>query len=353
MVSMIRYIFLFSLVALTACGKNEFNLEFHLSADVTENYNVNYYASSKNGGKTIQAVASVREGICELKGFTISPTLVYITKRNSVLPLIIYAEKSNKIEISGEDKDPLRWIVKGNIINDCLSDWRLQNKEILEECLPDSVNEAVGRYIVDNPDNPVSTILMLCYFDRKVNERRYDELMGMLKGGAKNPEWLRIIGRTDQIYHSYSYPARLENMVMRSTKKGGDTLFIDKNNPVILLFWENGYTKRKAMIDSIKSLEKEFPDSARIISDVCLDIDSVGWKNAMKKDSLYKEMKRFWAPAGLTDPTMMKLKVDALPYFIVFNKEGIQKYRGTDLGDAIKEYRILFHATDSTLNSKP
>ena len=347
MVSIIRYLFLFSLVVLTACGKNEFKLEFELASDVTENYDVNYYASDKNGGKTIQAVASVREGKCELTGFTKFPTLMYVTKRRSLLPLVIYAERNNKIEISGEDKDPLYWDIKGNEINETLSLWRESNKEIMKKCLPDSVNEAVGRFVEENPENPVSTILMLCYFNRKENEKRYDELMGLLKGEAKNQDWLMMIGRTDQLYHSYSYPARLENMVMRSTKKGGDTLVIDKKNPVLLLFWETGYSKRKAIIDSIKALEKEFPDSARIIADVCLDIDSVGWRNAMKKDSLYKEMKRFWAPSGLAHTTMMKLKVDAIPYFIVFNKEGVQTYRGADLSEAIKEYRTLFNSKDS------
>ncbi|MCH5234170.1 MAG: hypothetical protein J1E16_02675 [Muribaculaceae bacterium] len=353
MVSVIRYLFLLSLVVLTACGKNEFNLDFRLEKDVTENYNVNYYASAKNGGRTIQAVASVREGNCELKGFTQQPTLLYITKRNSVLPLVIYAEKNNKIEISGEGKEPLDWDVKGNEINEILSAWRLDNKEIMSECVPDSVNNAVERFVEENPESQVSTILMLCYFDRKVNERKYTELMGMLKGEAKNTEWLRIIGRSDQLIHSYSYPARLESMVMRSAKKGGDTLIIDKKNPVLLLFWESGNSDRKVMIDSIKALEKEFPDSSRIIADVCLDIDSIGWKNTMKKDSLYKDMKRFWAPAGLNETRMQKLKVAAIPYYIVFTKEGVQSYRGTDLSDAINEYRTLFNSSDSTLNQSP
>ncbi|MCH5242615.1 MAG: hypothetical protein J1F67_09375 [Muribaculaceae bacterium] len=350
MVSLIRYLFLLSLVVFTACGKNEFNLEFQLATDVTENYNVNYYASDTKGGRTIQAVASVREGKCDLKGYTKRPTIVYITQRASVLPLVIYAERNNKIEISGENKDPLDWEVRGNLINETLSEWRIENKEIMVKCTPDSVNKAVGSFVEENPENPVSTILMLCYFNRKVQERRYEELMGMLKGDAKDPEWLGMIGRTDQIYHSYSYPARLESMVMRSAKKGGDTLFIDHKNPIFLLFWETGYTNRKVIIDSIKSLEKEFPDSLRIIADVCLDIDSIGWKNAMKKDSLFKEMKRFWSPTGLTDPTMMKFKVTAIPYYIVFNKEGVQSYRGTELSDAITEYRTLFNSKDSTLN---
>ena len=347
MVSLTRYIFLFSLVILTACGKNEFDLEFELATDVTDNYNVTYYATDYQGGATVQAVASVREGKCELKGFTRKPTIVYITTRKSILPLVVYADKGNKIKISGETGQPLEWNVEGTEINDSLSNWRLKYREIWNDCLPDSVNNAVEKYVEANPDGKVSTILMLSYFNRKVNENKYNELMGSLRGEARSSELLQSLGRADQVNHFYSFPARLENMVMRSVNKGGDTLSTDKKNPVFLLFWETGNSDRSSMIDSIKVLEKEFPDFSRIIADVCLDIDSTAWKNAMRRDSLYEDMKRFWAPLGLTHPTMMKMKVDAIPYFIVFDKEGVQSYRGTEISEAMSEYRRLFNSSDS------
>lgn len=347
MVSIKHYIFLLSIVIFTACGKNEFNMEFNIASDVTDNYNVTYYATDIRGGITVQAVASVREGKCELKGVTKLPTLVYITQRNSILPLVLYADKGNKIEISGDSKQPLDWNVEGNEINVGLSEWRLTNKNIFIECNSDSVNSAVRNYVEKNPESPVSTILMLCYFDRKINEREYNELLGSLKGEAKNSDWLKIIGRSDQLIHSYSFPARLESLILRSINKGGDTLMIDKKNPAMLIFWETGYSEKKSLIDSIKAMEKEFPDSSRLIADICLDIDSMAWRNAIKKDSLYKDMKRFWVPSGLTDPKMMKFKVDAIPYFIVFDKEGVQSYRGKEISEAMDDYRRIFNSSDS------
>ena len=348
MVSRMRYIFLFiTAILLTACGKNEFNLEFDLPVDVTDNYNVIYFATDIKGGATVQAVASVREGKCELKGITKRPTLVYITRRNSRLPLVLYAERGNKINISGDNDEPLDWKVEGNAVNDSLSVWRLQNLDIWKDCVADSVNNAVEKFVDENPENPVSTILMLCYFDRKINERQYNRLMAGLKGEAKNPDWLGLLGRSDQLLHSYSFPARLESLIMRSLNKGGDTLKIDKKNPVFMIFWETGFQERKGIIDSIKVLEKEFPDSSRIIADICLDMDSVAWKNAMRRDSLYKDMKRFWSPLGMNDPAVMKLKVTAIPYFIVFDKEGMQSYRGKEISEAMKDYRNIFNSADS------
>lgn len=329
-----------------ACGKNEFILDFNLAKEVTDNYNVTYYATDTKGGLTIQAVASVREGKCELKGATKLPTLVYVTARKSPYPLILMAEKGEKIGIEGQGKDPLEWEVEGNPINKTLTEWRLENYEVLSSNQVDSVNSIVGKFVKNNPENPVSTILMLCYFNRKIDEKGYSDLMASLRGEAKDTKWLKLIGRTDQIFHAYAYPARLESLILRSTNKKGDTLLINHKKPVFLFFWHTGYTDKKIMVDSLKVLEKEIPDTSLLVADICLDVDSLAWRSGIRRDSLEK-IKRFWVPLGVSDPTMMKIKVDALPYFIVFNKEGHQHYRGNDLNEAMKEYRELYETTDS------
>ena len=346
MVSNVRYIFFFSMLVLMSCGKNEFTLDFNLNSEITENYNVIYYATDIKGGRTVQAVASVRDGKCILNGVTKKPTLTYITARNSSLPLVIYAEKGNKIKISGESKDPLQWIVEGNEINMQLSEWRVKNFEILSGKETDSINSVVKKYVEDNLDNPVSAILILCYFNRDKNERLYTQLMSSLKGEARQYEWLKRIGRVDQLSHNYFYPARLQSLVMRSIKDGADTLIIDEKNPALLLFWQTGDNERKTLIDSLKAMEKEFPDTSIIVADICVDVDSISWKSVMKKDSLYK-IKRFWAPAGLADQTVMKFKVPRLPYYIVFDRKGQQYYRGSDLSEAITDYRYLFSSKDT------
>lgn len=346
MVSYMRYLFLIPLLLLMACGKNEFYLEFDLQKDVTENYTVNYYATDIKGGVTIQAVASVREGKCELKGVTKRPTIAYITNRNSKLPLVVYAERGNKIDIKEGDVNPLTWVVEGNDINREISQWRQNNLEVLLNNETDSINAAVGIYVEENPENPVSTILMLCYYDRKSNERGYAALMSSIKGIARSTEWLDLIGRSDQLFHKYSYPARLESMIMRSNKEGADTISVNGKNPLFLLFWQTGENQKKEIVDSLKVLEKELPDSAILIADICLDPDSTGWKNSIRRDSI-KITKRFWAPMGLTDRTVMKLKVPTIPYYMVFNKGGEEEYRGTELSEAINEYRRLYHLKDT------
>lgn len=348
----IRHFCIFLLIIFfTACTKNEFTLDFDLASDVTDNFNVTYYATDIKGGITVQAVASVREGKCLLDGVTKLPTLAYITNRRSQYPLLVYIQHGEKIKITGSDNNPLSWMVEGNKINESLSEWRIDNLETFNSNDRDSIDSAIKYFVEENLDNPVSTILLLGYFNRKDNEREYSGLMGEIRGEAKKEQWLRLISRSDQLYHSYSYPARLESMIMRSNEKRVDTLRINDTNPVFILFWENGYSERKNLIDSLKILEKELPDSSLLIADVNLDVDSTSWKSTIKRDSL-QTVKRFWAPSGLNDPTVMKFKVKTIPYFIVFDKEGNQYYRGSELSDAMKEYRIIFNSSDTTQKNK-
>lgn len=346
MVSFMRYIFFFSLLILIGCDKNEFTLNFELSDNITDNFNVTYYATDTKGGITVQAVASVRNGKCLLGCITKKPTLIYITRRKNEVPLVVYGSKKEKIDISGYSDIPLEWNVGGNEINERISHWRENNIDILKNNEVDSVNSAVRNYVEENVEDPVSTILMLCYFDRSVNEKEYASLMASLKGQAKSPEWLTIAGRADQLYHTYYFPAAIQNIVMRAENNGKDTLSIDHKNPLFLFFWHTGDSDKKNITDSIKNLYKEFPDSALLLADICLDADSVAWRNSIRRDSLEK-LKRFWVPSGLADQEIHKFKVDALPYFIVFDKEGHQFYRGTEISEAMKNYRDLYNRKDS------
>ena len=346
MVSNMRYLFLLLLPLLVACGKNKFTLDFDVASDVTDNYNVTYYATDLEGGLTIQAVASLREGRCELEGVTKRPTLVYVSTRKTGYPMVMYVKRGEKIKIEGTDKNPLGWIAENNDINRTLSDWRKENLDALVDNKADSVNLSISRFVEENTDNPVSTLLMLCYYDRSINENEYEALMASLKGNAKDEEWFKITSRADNLVKYYAYPASLESIVMRSVKDGADTLRLNKRDPVILFFWQTGWNERKQMIDSIKVIENEFPDSVRIIADICLDPDSVGWRNAIKKDTL-ANVKRFWTPLGAADPTATKLKVNSLPYYIVFDKDGKQTYRGKEMGEALDKYRMLHNEKDS------
>lgn len=332
---------------LASCGKNEFTLRIDLASDVSGNYNVTYYATAKTGGVTVQAVAPVMNGKYLFTGTTKLPTLVFVSTRATIYPLVIYTTKGENLEITGENKDPLTWNVEGDKINRSLNEWRKENLEALIENQTTKVNEAVGAFIERNATDPAAVILLSVYYDREADERGYSRLLATVKRIPENRDLLRITGSVSQTARDELPPARLFSLIMRSMNEGADTLRISRENPSILWFWKEGVDQRADMVDSLKALVKEFPDSsARLIADINLDIDSMAWRRVIKRDSLEKTA-RLWAPAAQVDPQISLLKVKELPYFIVFDKDGYQSYRGNDISAALKEFRDQYYGSDS------
>lgn len=343
-----RFFFFAFLLMLFSCGKNEFSMQFELPNDITENYNVTYYATVTNGGVTVQAVASVMKGTCILTGYTKLPTIVYLTSRNSTFPMVFYAQKGEKIVISGTDRNPLEWKVGGNKINEELSSWRMDNLEMLKGDNTDSINSSVSLFIEKNPENPVSLILLLNYFDRDQNEETYVKLLSKLQGKIKKENWLGIMSNASLLRYGETPPAQMRSLILRSNQDGADTIRISGKYPLLIWFWNHLTTDRKQTIDSLKVLLKEYPDSSkRIFADIYMDIDSASWRNTIRRDSL-KTYPRLWAPMAQMDRDLSLLKIKEIPYFIVFDSIGKQSYRGADLTEAMKEFRKLQVPNDST-----
>lgn len=325
-------------------------MQFELPDDITENYNVTYYGTVSNGGVTVQAVASIMKGSCLLKGYTKLPTIVYLTSRNSLYPLVFYAKKGEKILISGTEKNPLEWTVGGDKINEELSLWRKDNLDLLKNDSTLGINASVSGFVEKNPGNPVSLILLLNYFNREQDEAGYSKLLSRLQVKIKKDNWLEIMSHASLLSFGEVPPAQMRSLIMRSDRNRIDTIRISGKEPMLIWFWNHLTTDRKQTLDSLKILLKEYPDtSKRIFADVYMDIDSLGWKNIIRRDTL-KTYPRFWAPMAQMDPDLFLLKIKEIPYFIVFDSIGKQSYRGPDLAEAMKEFRKLHIATDSIEN---
>ena len=337
--------FVLTVVLIAGCSGNEFFLDFSLPENVSANYNVVYYADSKKGGMTIQTVAPIIEGKCHFRGVTVLPTLLYLTNRNYECPLIIYAGKGDKIKVTGDTANPYTWKVEGGDINKKLSEWRNENASTLLGTDKNSINTAIEKYVRSNPDDPVSTLLLLTCFYRDKNETLYRDLFNLLEGEARSEKWLNLVSRADQLSFAVRPPAKMKSLVMRSYPKGLDTIYTDSVKATLLMFWDMGIDRKKAYFDSIKTISKEFPDSdSRIIADIYLDNDSISWRNQLKRDTL-SGTARLWVPEGVASRELIQLGVTHSPYFIVFSSSGEQEYRGDVMDSALNVFRRMVNDT--------
>lgn len=326
------------LLTLASCVKNEFRVEFKLPAGVNESYTMLYYVSDSEKGWLYDQVAVVQQGKCQMKGVTRNPTLIYVFQGAQEPGVVIYAERGDKIEITGDSSSPASWTVSGNDINETLSAWRAENRTALSGRDNKRVNDAVAKYVRANPEDPVSTILLEVYYDRSIDTAGFESLSKTLKGKAADVFWTELMSRSDLIGGFEPLKQTASPLILRTAGNGADTIGFSEQ-PALLYFSYNNYDARKDDVSKIKQLLKERTDSGKpqIVS-VSLENDSSSWRYQARMDSL-KGAVVAWMPLSFADPAAVSLGIEKAPCFIVVGKKGKILYRGTSMDDAARKLR--------------
>ena len=334
-----------ALSLLTSCVKNEFKAEFSLPRDTDRQFRVLYYASDPAKGWFVESMISVEKGKAEMLGVTRNPTLVYVFGGGNFPATFFYARRGETLKITAESADPLEWNISGNDVNEALSAWRKSNLKALKEWRPATgtgvkeVNEAVARYVAKNPENPVSTLLLLEYFDRNSDEEGFVANWKKLRGKALDPQWRELVSRSDMLDDPapFSLPRQL---FISSLEKGADTINFGRV-PVLLNFTRGSVNGYDEDVDLLRRLSKNSGDSAsRVIANIIIEFDSLQRASTSRHDSLRGVMES-WIPLGLTDERLRQLGVRSVPQVIVVGTDRKVKYRGNDLKKAASEFEKL------------
>lgn len=338
-------LFLMALL-IVSCVRNQFTVEFNLPQSVNQTYRTLYYASDSKKGWVLEGIMQTDNGKGTMQMATRNPTIVYIFSNAKYPVTFFYAERGDKIVVTGEGANPATWNFDGNKINEELSEWRKSNKSILINRQPGNakstlaVNEAVRKYVDAHPDNPVSTILLLEYFDRRADEDGFVHCLSKLKGDAADGKWREIVSRNDMLMDpgSNDFP---KEIILNTVGTGCDTVRFGRV-PVLLNFSRSMVQNYRENTRELRRIARESGDSSsRIIANILLEPDSMQrWQNA-RYDSL-RNVVEGWAPLGLSDTQISQLGVRRLPFMIVVDRQGKVVYRGDDLGKASEEFKRQF-----------
>lgn len=345
-------VILFAVSALCGCIRNVFSIEVTLPADLTHTYRVQYYAAVSDGGRFVESAIPVSAGKGRIDGVTRNPTIVYLFDAGDTPVLIFYAERGDKIKITGKDANPATWSVAGNEENEAWSKWRLNNLKALEKRDPKEINRAVAAYVKAHPDTKLATLLMLTTFNRREDEPGYLELWNIIPEKVKTPQILMAAGRPDQPVSDITRPDDLGSLRLHAFR---DTVItLDSKAGKITLLWfrrsENNLLTDEVK-DSLRSLHRTFGNSSKLrIAEIAFEPDTVTWVREVLADSTG------WihaiVPAAEASEEAMRLQVGRTPFFIVTDKTGKQCYRGEDIKAAVIEARKLVNKEKNQIPGK-
>lgn len=346
------------LVVAASCVSNEFLVRFKLDKSVNSTYRIVYYASDANGGVLIETAVAVTAGKSEVKGITRFPCMVSVYNGRDIVPAcVFFAERGDEIEITGSEASPLSWSIDGNKTNKRLTEWRLANKQILEDVINartddektarTKLNAAVRKFVEEDPGAAASLVLMSAYYDSSIAPKEYRRLTDMLQESGVMDEYPTLMARHDRLSAVQPAPEdgggrRQKDIVVKSFGRNIDTLrFASGKKPGLLYLWHRDDDTRRADVDSMRGIVKWRGDSARMtVADLCLDMDSAVWVNIVRSDSLRSTL-RGWAPRGLADPDLMEMGVASTPWWIVTSRDGKVVYSGQDAAKAMARLRSV------------
>ncbi len=328
------------LALLTACTKAQFHVEAALRGGDGRNLRFIYLAAGKKQAFMMDQAVPVMDGKLQLEGITARPTIVTVCTQDMSALTQFYAEPGDKITITGDMADPSAWQISGNKINEEWTAWRKSNTAALKSREPRRINKAVEAYVKKNPDNPLSTILMLCVYSRRDDENGFQRLFASLSDKARNAKLLEAIGRADA--GSDYKPTPVKQLGWRTLSDSIDSIanIFPKQHTATLVYFNDRETTRENDLRHLRSLRREIPDSSLALVDVYLGPDTIGIGTRQKTDSI-KAITRTWAFGGVMHSAVSRLGVTNVPYFIVFDSKGRQTYRGTSAESAAKEAKKL------------
>ena len=349
-------------VMLGGCVKNEFKVDFQFPKDHIGNYLTAYYARDSRGGRWMEHTASIQEGVASVGGVTRLPTLIYVSDAsNPGNSILVYAERGDEIRISGNDKDMWAWTVSGNKVSERWSEWRKtaypkkNDRKAFGKCIEE--------YVMNNPKDELSALLLLTEWNRREDPEGFVRLWNKIDKDSRGQQLIEMCGATDLlgVYFTttaegdleYAKDSGMKKLALRSRDNGTDTLKF--NRPVFLYFYNENNNARREAADSMKTLAKAYPDSAkRVLADIYMDSDSTTWVNAIRRDSI-KGAVRAWQPRGLAEEDMVRLGVARLPWFVVKDRNSKEIYAGSDLKDAMAAFRKAAGkpSAKSTAKDKP
>lgn len=334
---------LYSLLALllamqlTGCGNSHFTIKGDFSDGGTQNVRIVYVDGDRIASEWITLINNK----FTFEGSTETPTILYIFNQQRKIIAHALVENGDKIYISGEIKKNYHTKVTGTDLNEEWNNFVNEFSDLLETHRYRRFDEKIDSFIDCNPDNIVSTLLLLNDYSDLTDEEKVKEKLSKISSKAQ-PNYVMNNYYVIQTMNIEQKRQKVMTMPLYSSLDTIENFSPYKHTMNLIYFWKTEDNSRKTDIRELKNIEQTHRSDNFAILDINLDTDTIKWKKAVKRDSI--TWSRYWAVGGVMNRQLSFLQLSATPYYIVVDSTGTQSYSGQSLQEAIAtvERKIKF-----------
>jgi len=317
---------LFPLIAILAaaivssCGESKFSIDGKLPDAGTQNLRAIYLS----GDTIISAWVPVVDGAFRIEGNAEELTVVSIFSSQMREIVNVAVQNGDEITIDGNIKNIYEITVDGTDINSEWHSFLNSHAADFNSKNYEKTDNAIAEFIRKNPDNVVSTLLLMHDYSTP-DSPKARQLLNSISEEARPPQLVSLYSEM------FKTPPRIEKIPSLTLRNGKDSLeLVNMRDYAFTVFhlWKRHDANRDKNISKLKEIDN---DRVRII-DICLDTDTMGWSALCARDSV--DWHRYKAVGGPVDRTIEKLNAGITPFFIVADSTGTQIYRGNQCDKA-------------------
>lgn len=314
---------------LSSCGDDsQFRITGSIDGLGTRHVYIMYVAD----GSVNRFMTTAIDGKFVIDGVSSDYTVVEIFSSTKELVGRVLAKNGQTIECSFNPDDYYAMKIKGNKPTEQWGRFLNENSKVLSTGTPAEVNALVKKYVVDNRDNIVSSLLMMTQYDAIDNESQADSLFSLIEPKAR-PE--KLVDDYRRLLIQVNNSALNVKVRPFSLYSYGDSMerYSPSRSSCSLLYFSTVQSGRDTIISTLRKAFDGYPRRRFKLVDVSFTPDTLSWKNVARMDSV--GWPQVWAVGGVANSVFDELNIPRLPYFIVADSTGKQLYRGASVSRAV------------------
>ena len=316
----------YAICFLWSCGDSDtFTIQGTVDGNPTMNLRYIYFANH-----TLQSgITAARQGKFEFKGSATEPAVLEILD-NDYRPMArLYVVNGDRIECRITRNNPYLLEVNGSDVN---SRWAAFLRQNAEKLSGSGANSVIEKYVAANPDDLVSTLLMVTSYDASRDGLRADSIITMINQDVRPASLVDGFNAMLQrlVAHTVNDPVQPITFLNRR-----DSLvdFRPSARRLSLLALTDATSGRNdSILPALKRLSRKSLRRDVQIAELSADRDTLTWRNDIRNDSA--AWKQGWVAGSISAPGIDRLGIPSVPYFIVVDSSGCQKLRTPSVTDA-------------------
>lgn len=321
-----KSIFMAALIALTAssCGNSD---SFRISGEIKDAGAKTIELTYCHGGEVKRITVKAVDGKFAIEGDAPQPALGFLSVSGGVPVATLIVENGEETVCEIDPEEPEQAKIKGSRDNEELAAFVRDNAEALAAGNPREINAAVAKFIGNHRDSKAATALLVTRFCSADNEIAADSLMSLIEPSARSSALL--LNFSAALASQLSAEARADIVAM--TLYGRNDSLI-RYNPFrqrcsLLAFVGEDKAGRDSVVPVLRALTKDFDDKKLKTVEISTAPDSATWRRITEQDSA--SWSQAWAPGSVAAPSIRRMAVARVPFFIIADSTGRQLHRGS------------------------